>query len=108
MATLALFVYRLLGAIGVWPLAFFLRRHPNFKGTIAQRLGFVLPEAPALRKALWIHTASVGEVKAVSGLVKAIRQQWPEVFIFMSPMTATGREVACKMPESGSCLSLSL
>ena len=99
MATLALFFYRLLGAIGVWPLAFFLRRHPNFKGTIVQRLGFVLPETPALRKALWIHTASVGEVKAVAGLVKAIRQRWPDVFIFMSPMTATGRDVARKMPE---------
>jgi 3-deoxy-D-manno-octulosonic-acid transferase len=99
MATLALFVYRLLGTIGVWPLAFFLWRHPNFKGTIAQRLGFVLPEAPALRKAIWIHAASVGEVKAVSGLVKAIRRRWPQVFIFISPMTATGREVSCKMPE---------
>ena len=99
MATLALFVYRLLGTIGVWPLAFFLKGHPNFKGTIAQRLGFVLPEAPALRKAIWIHAASVGEVKAVSGLVKAIRSRWPEVFIFISPMTATGREVSCKMPE---------
>jgi 3-deoxy-D-manno-octulosonic-acid transferase len=99
MATLALFVYRLLGTIGVWPLAFFLKRHPNFKGTIAQRLGFVLPEAPALRKAIWIHAASVGEVKAVSGLVKAIRRMWPEVFIFISPMTATGREVSRKMPE---------
>jgi 3-deoxy-D-manno-octulosonic-acid transferase len=99
MATLAIFFYRLLGATLVWPLAFFLKGHPNFKGTIAQRLGYVLPEAPALRKSLWIHTASVGEVKAVSGLVNAIRQQWPEVFIFMSSMTVTGRAMACKMPE---------
>jgi 3-deoxy-D-manno-octulosonic-acid transferase len=99
MAWLAIFIYRLLGNIGVWPLAFFLRRHLNFKDTIAQRLGFLLPEIPAGRKALWIHTASVGEVKAVSGLVKAIRLRWPEVFIFMSPMTVTGRDVACKMPE---------
>jgi len=99
MATLALFIYRLLGAMGVWPLAFLYRRHPNFKDTVAQRLGFVLPEAPARRKAVWIHAASVGEVKAAAGLVKAIRQRWPEVFIFMSPMTATGREVSRKMPE---------
>jgi 3-deoxy-D-manno-octulosonic-acid transferase len=99
MAKLALFIYRFLGAIGVMPLAFFLRRHPNFKDTITRRLGFVLPQALSGRKSLWIHAASVGEVKAVSGLVKAIKQRWPEVFIFMSPMTATGREVALKMPE---------
>jgi 3-deoxy-D-manno-octulosonic-acid transferase len=99
MATLALFVYRLLGTTLVWPLALLLRGHPNFKGTLAHRLGFVLPEVPAGRKALWIHAASVGEVKAVAGLVKAIRHRWPEVFILISPMTATGRDVARRMPE---------
>jgi 3-deoxy-D-manno-octulosonic-acid transferase len=99
VARLVLFIYRLLGTILVWPLAFFLKRHPNFKGTIAQRLGFVQPETPAGRRAIWIHAASVGEAKAVSGLIKAIRQRWPEMFIFISLMTATGREVSCKMPE---------
>jgi hypothetical protein len=43
MAGIAILLYRVLGTILVWPLAFFLRNHPNFKGTIAQRLGFVLP-----------------------------------------------------------------
>jgi 3-deoxy-D-manno-octulosonic-acid transferase len=99
MARLGLFVYRLLGAIGVWPLAFFLKDHPNFKGTLAQRFGFVLPDAPFGRKTIWIHAASVGEVKAVSGLIRAIRKKSPGVFIFLSSMTATGRDVAREMPE---------
>ena len=53
-------IYRLLGSIVVWPLAFFLRKHPNFKGTLLQRLGLRLPEVPAGEKTLWIHAASVG------------------------------------------------
>jgi 3-deoxy-D-manno-octulosonic-acid transferase len=99
MAYLALFIYRIICAILVWPVAFFLRNHPNFQGTMAQRLGVVLPEALFGRKSIWVHCASVGEVKAVSGLIRAIRKQQPRVFIFLSSMTATGRDVARKMPE---------
>ncbi|MGD0822471.1 MAG: 3-deoxy-D-manno-octulosonic acid transferase [Desulfomonilia bacterium] len=87
-------IYRLLGSIAVWPLAFFLRRHPNFKGTLLQRLGLRLPEVPAGKKTLWIHAASVGEVKAVSGLVGALKASRPDLFICMSCMTATGRKMA--------------
>ncbi len=94
MARLIIFLYRLLGAILVWPLALFLRNHPNFKGTLAQRFGLRLPVVPPGKKALWIHAASVGEVKAVAGLVKAVREMRPDLFICMSCMTATGRKVA--------------
>ena len=99
MAEIAILIYRLLGTILVWPLALFLRNHPNFKGTIARRLGFVLPEVVAGRKTIWIHAASVGEVKAVSGLIRAIRRRWPGVFISLSSTTATGRDVAGRMTE---------
>ena len=84
MAQLIIFLYRLLGVIFVWPLALFLRNHPNFKGTFAQRFGLLLPVVPSGKKALWIHAASVGEVKAVAGLVKAIREARPDLFITMS------------------------
>ncbi len=94
MASLIILIYRLLGSILVWPLAFILRRHPNFKGTLLQRLGLRLPEIPAEEKTLWIHAASVGEVKAVSGLVGALKASKPDLFICMSCMTATGRKIA--------------
>lgn len=98
MARLGIFVYRLLGAAFVWPLAFFLRKHPNFRGTMTRRLGLKFPETPAGKKVLWFHAASVGEVKAVSGLLGAIRDARPELFICMSCMTATGRDVASRTP----------
>jgi len=94
MASLMILIYRLLGSIVVWPLAFFLRKHPNFKGTLLQRLGLRLPEIPAGKKTLWIHAASVGEVRAVSGLAGALKASRPDLFICMSCMTATGRKTA--------------
>ncbi|HVN70607.1 MAG TPA: 3-deoxy-D-manno-octulosonic acid transferase [Desulfomonilia bacterium] len=99
MASLGLCIYRLLAVILVWPLAFFLRDHPNFQGTLAQRLGFSLPAVPPGRKTIWVHAASVGEVKAASGLIGAVRKQWPDIFILLTSMTATGRDVAGKLPE---------
>jgi len=99
MAQLIIFLYRLLGAILIWPLALLLRNHPNFKGTFAQRFGLVLPDVPQGRKVLWIHAASVGEVKAVAGLVKVIRGVRTDLFICMSCMTATGRKVALDIPQ---------
>jgi 3-deoxy-D-manno-octulosonic-acid transferase len=99
MAKIAILLYRLLGAVLVWPLAFFVRNHPNFKSTIPQRLGWVLPDIPPGKKTVWIHASSMGEVKAVAGLAHAIRRHKPETFIFLTSMTATGRNVAKGMPD---------
>lgn len=96
MARLLILLYGILGSVAAWPAAFFLRKHPNFRGTLPQRLGLRLPDVPAGRKVLWVHAASVGEVKAASGLVRAIRDRRPELYICMSCMTATGRKVAAE------------
>jgi len=58
-----------------------------------------LPCVPVGREVLWIHAASVGEVKAAAGLVKAIRAHRPEICICMSSVTVTGRDVAKRIPE---------
>lgn len=100
MARIALIVYRILSALIVLPLSFFLRKHPNFQGTIAQRLALNLPQVPVGRDVLWIHAASVGEVKAITGLVWSIREKRPDLFICMSCMTATGRKVASDTKEA--------
>lgn len=96
MESLIVLLYGILGSIAVWPLSLFLRRHPNFRGTLLQRLGLSLPDIPAGRRVLWVHAASVGEVKAVAGLVSAVRDHSPDMFVCMSCMTATGREVAAR------------
>lgn len=99
MAKIAIFLYRLLGGLLVWPLAFFLRNHPNFSSTIPQRLAWRLPEILPGQGAIWVHAASVGEVKAVSGLLRKIKGHKPDTVIFLSSMTATGRQVAQGIPE---------
>jgi 3-deoxy-D-manno-octulosonic-acid transferase len=99
MAAIALFIYRVIGALIILPLTFFLRRHSNFQGTVTKRLGFDLPQVPAGRDTIWIHAASVGEVKAVSNLLKVLKSSKPDLFISMSSMTVTGRKVAAELPE---------
>jgi len=99
MAKLAILLYRIIGAVIVWPLAFFVRNHPNFKSTMVQRLGWVLPDIPPGKRTVWIHASSMGEVKAVAGLARAIKEHKPDTVIFLTSMTATGRNVAKGMPD---------
>ncbi|MDT8272398.1 MAG: glycosyltransferase N-terminal domain-containing protein [Desulfomonilia bacterium] len=94
MAEVILFLYRLLTGIMVWPLALALRNHPNFESTLAQRLSLNLPDPPSGRPLIWVHAASVGEVKAIAALMKSIRHHHPGCFVFLTCMTSTGMTVA--------------
>ena len=50
--------------------------------------------------AVWIHAVSVGETLAVAGLVKQLQQRYPDRKIFLSSVTATGREAGeKKLPD---------
>jgi 3-deoxy-D-manno-octulosonic-acid transferase len=97
MACLMLFVYRVLAWIALAPLCLFVRNHPNFKGTLASRLGISLPIRPA-GDLIWLHCASLGEVRAAELLIEALKKIRPRLMIFVSSMTATGREAALKIP----------
>jgi len=46
--------------------------------------------------ALWVHAVSVGETIAVAGLVRELQRRYPQRKIFLSHVTATGREVGEK------------
>jgi len=46
------------------------------------------------RPLIWIHAVSVGEVLAVSRLVKTLDTAWPEYFVAISTTTRTGQELA--------------
>ncbi len=54
---------------------------------LGQRFGF---GPPAAGEPLWIHAASVGEVQAASGLVKALRARRPSLPIVLTAFTPTG------------------
>jgi 3-deoxy-D-manno-octulosonic-acid transferase len=83
----------------MWPAGLALFRHPNFRGTILSRLGLILPPVSKGRPVIWIHAASMGEVKAVSGLIKALKKIYPDRAVFLSSMTAIGRQMASSIPE---------
>lgn len=96
MAFLMLLAYRVLGWIALAPLCFAVRKHPNFKGTIASRLALSMPERRA-GELVWLHCSSLGEVKAAELLIEALRKVRPGLLIYVSSMTATGREAAQKI-----------
>ena len=58
-----------------------------------QRLGRVPPGFSA-RRTIWIHAVSVGEVLAVSGLVRELRARFPGRRVVVSTITATGQKLA--------------
>ncbi len=70
-------------------LAWRARREPDYRRGIARRFGLRMPVVPA--GGVWIHAASVGEVQAVSGVVRSCRTRWPDRPIVISTMTPAGQ-----------------
>jgi 3-deoxy-D-manno-octulosonic-acid transferase len=85
-------VLALAAAIPLTPLWLWL----GYGTGLAERLGIGLrARARALpRPPVWIHAASVGEVRAAGPLVAELRRRRPEVPVVMSTTTVTGRTVA--------------
>jgi 3-deoxy-D-manno-octulosonic-acid transferase len=78
-------------------------RHGKYRHRVMQRFGAV-PAAmrnPA-RRAIWIHAVSVGEVLAVSELVRRLAAEFPNHRILASTTTDTGQKLAAKLfgPEN--------
>ncbi len=67
----------------------------KYREGLWQRLGAVrrLPRANG-RPLIWVHAVSVGEVLAVSRLVKELESAFPECFIAISTTTRTGQALA--------------
>lgn len=67
------------------------------KHGIIQRLGF-LPKswAETFRKnqVIWIHAASVGEVKILPAIIPKLKEKFPQAVIVLSVMTRTGKKEA--------------
>lgn len=93
-------LYSILFSFGLVLLApYYIWRHRGRKELAGwrERLG-KLPSSlqQAAQGAIWIHAVSVGETLAVAGLVKQLQQRYPERKIFLSSVTAAGREAAEK------------
>ena len=73
------------------------RRHGKYREGLGERLGKVPSRLQGqAAPAIWIHAVSVGEVLAVSELVKELRQRFPQYRVLVSTTTATGQKLAKK------------
>ncbi len=66
-------------------------RNPGYWRGWTERLGFVR-RALSSRPRLWIHAVSVGEAKAATPLVHALRHPYPDLEILLTTTTPTGAE----------------
>jgi len=90
----ALMAAGLLLSLPYWMLA---RRHGRWREGLGERLGRVPVRLWAdSTPAIWVHAVSVGEVLAVSELVKKLSERFPGYRVFVSTTTATGQKLARK------------
>jgi 3-deoxy-D-manno-octulosonic-acid transferase len=73
----------------------------RFRAGFAQRLGWYSIDRAISSKAprpLWIHAASVGEVRSVRALSEQLRRRFPDRAIILSTLTHTGNLTARQNP----------
>lgn len=90
-----LLIYQVLGALLLAALALLLPFRPSWRRGLRERLGRV-PARPegAGAEAIWIHAASVGEVRAAVPLADALLRELPSCTLLVTTFTVTGRETA--------------
>jgi len=113
-----LILYHLLGAAVVAILGLLAPFVPTLRHGLAERFGRVpgnwWPPAGDAEAAetIWIHAASVGEVRAAAPLVGELLRQRPAARILVSTFTASGRRIAAQTLAVGEprvrCLLLPL
>jgi len=75
----------------------------RFRRELIQRMGF-LPTF-SLKKPIWLHAASVGEVFCSIPLLKIIKKEFPQCHIVLTTMTRTGNQAAkIYIPEADAVL----
>ncbi len=75
----------------------------RFRRELIQQIGF-LPTL-SLKKPIWVHAASVGEVFCTIPLLKRIKKVFPECPIVLTTMTRTGNQAAkTYIPEADAVL----
>ncbi len=77
----------------------------RFRKSLPQRLGFF--QSPLLKRPVWVHAASVGEVFCAIPLLKRIKRELPHSKVVLTTMTPTGNETArSRVPEADQILFL--
>jgi 3-deoxy-D-manno-octulosonic-acid transferase len=90
----ALMATGLLLSLPYWMLT---RRHGKWREGLGERLGKVPASLQGeSTPAIWVHAVSVGEVLAVSEMVKRLRERFPKYRVVVSTTTVTGQKLAQK------------
>ncbi len=82
-------------------------RYGKSRGGIRERMGTYpkgLVDSLRGRTVIWVHAVSVGETRAVSPLLRALRNRYPDAVLLLSHVTETGREVALQVAEADQCI----
>ena len=65
------------------------RKEPGYRVAMRERLGY----GPAIEPgSIWVHAVSLGETRASSALIDALRLRRPEMRLLLTHGTATGRD----------------
>ncbi|MCL2335461.1 MAG: hypothetical protein FWC57_05295 [Endomicrobia bacterium] len=103
MSTLLLTIYNLLFAAMLVPAALFLllfsgkyRKEVFYK--LSERFAFWNKLPRSEKKTVWLHCASLGEVRAVEPLISGLSSDY---FVVLTALTKTGREYAEKINKTG-------
>ena len=76
---------------------YMMQVHGKYVNSFKPRLGRGFPSINKENGILvWIHAVSVGEIKAISPLVKMIKNEFKDVKIIISSTTETGHAEACR------------
>jgi len=74
------------------------RQEPGYRVAMRERLGYGAQVEPG---SVWIHAVSLGETRAASALVDALRLRRPEMRLLLTHGTATGRDAGQALMRAG-------
>ncbi len=72
---------------------------PSVSGRWKEHFGFTPVLSNTSSQPIWIHAVSVGEVIAISPLIKRLKKAHPETVVVLTTTTPTGAEQACKLGD---------
>ncbi|MFG6413270.1 3-deoxy-D-manno-octulosonic acid transferase [Roseateles sp. DC23W] len=70
-------------------------QEPLYRHALGERLGFY--DGRTERGRFWIHAVSLGETRAASALITALREREPALRVLLTHSTATGREAGAAL-----------